>query len=139
MEFTSSFDIVLKDKLPQLKDSWTGTTAAEDSLMGGDVHIHIEEVIGSTWDFSSETELPLLVTVGQENVTVMLYPDIHEKNSKSVILLDPNNDRFFISFSSTNDFGKAAILEHFNLTLEDELDNYKNTDSILYDSQRHML
>ena len=124
MEFTSSFDIALRDKLYLPTSNWDGSTTSLDQLNGDDVQAHIDSMINAMWDFSVESDLPLLVRECYYDVTIMMFANVLEDNSKTVVLMDPVNKRFFISFSSTRPFSKEEVLAHFNLTLNDEMDNY---------------
>lgn len=136
MEFTSSFDIATYDKLT-LPSS---VSTQPPCLAGDDVQAHIDSIIGSAWDFGTESSLPLPAREYYgPDVVVMMFANVLEKTSKTVVLVDSSNQRFFISFSSTKDFDKSEVLAHFNLTLDDELDNYKHTNEILHDVQRHTL
>lgn len=139
MEFTSSFDMALKDKLYLPTSNWDGSTTSLDSLDGGNVQAHIVSMINAMWDFSTVSDLPLLTRECYYDVTIMMFANVLEDTSKTVVLMDPANNRFFISFSSTRPFSKEEVLAHFNLTLNNELDNYKHTNSILNDVQRHTL
>ena len=136
MEFTSSFDIATYDKLT-LPSS---VSTQPPCLAGDDVQAHIDSIIGLTWDFGTESSLPLPTREYYgPDVVVMMFANVLEKTSKTVVLVDSSNQRFFISFSSTKDFDKSEVLAHFNLTLDDELDNYKHTNEILHDVQRASL
>lgn len=136
MEFTSSFDIATYDKLT-LPSS---VSTHPPCLAGDDVQAHIDAIIGSAWDFGTESSLPLPTREYHgPDVVVMMFANVLEKTSKTVVLVDSSNQRFFISFSSTKDFEKSEVLAYFNLTLDDELDNYKHTNEILHDVQRHTL
>ena len=133
MEFTSSFDIAAYDKLTLP----SRVSTQPPCLAGDDVQAHIDSIIGSAWDFGTESSLPLPAREYYgPDVVVMMFANVLEKTSKTVVLVDSSNQRFFISFSSTKDFDKSEVLAHFNLTLDDELDNYKHTNEILHDVQR---
>lgn len=140
MEFTSSFDMSLASKLNlPITKKYGGITTTLSRLDGDSVESHIESIIGSMWDFSVDSELPSLTREYYYDVVIMRFANVLEKNSKTVILMDGVNRRFFISFSSTHPFTKDEVLTHFNLDLVDELDNYKYTDGILNDVQRYAL
>lgn len=139
MEFTSSFKMKLAKKLILPTTNWDGKIDNLSELAGGDIHHHIEYEIGTTWNFGDENTILMDRYKSYKNISVLLFPHVLERNSKTVIAYDSDNDRFFISFSSDGKLSKADVLAHFNLTIGDELDNYKHTSAILSDTQRASL